>query len=137
MKYWIVAIATTCFVLLLPQKAETISIIDVPQDQIVLPVKPVASVSLIPALQRVCSCESTGRPDREPRQFNADGSVVHGKINQHDIGMCQINETYNGDDAKAHGWDIYTRDGNIKMANYLYETQGRTPWNWSKSCWAQ
>lgn len=94
-------------------------------------------VSLDPALLPICSCESVGVPNATPQQFNKDGSVKRGRINSHDIGMCQINETYHGAEAKKLGMDIYTTEGNIKFANYLYEHQGTKPWNWSKSCWGK
>lgn len=95
------------------------------------------TVELDPALHPVCSCESSYEGTRygQPRQFNPDGSVRRGRINSHDIGMCQINEDWNGDAAKKLGMDIYTTEGNIKYANYLYEHQGLKPWGWSKSCW--
>lgn len=85
----------------------------------------------------ICTCES-GKPQGsdQPEQFNLKtGKVLHGKQNPKDIGACQINEYWNGDDALAHGWDIYTLDGNIRMANWMYKHQGTKPWNWSKSCW--
>jgi hypothetical protein len=93
--------------------------------------------SLRPALVPICSCESAGRPDATPRQFNADGTVVKGKINPQDIGMCQINLKYHLSDATKMGLDLYTEQGNIKYANHLYDTQGTKPWNWSKKCWAK
>lgn len=49
--------------------------------------------------------------------------------------MCQINNDWNGKEATEMGDDIYTEDGNIRFANYLYETQGLEPWHWSKPCW--
>lgn len=70
-------------------------------------------------------------------QFNADGSVVHGDINPHDIGKYQINEDYNGELARSLGYDIYTERGNTLMALYLYKTRGTQPWNWSKNCWGK
>jgi hypothetical protein len=96
---------------------------------------PVLPVALLPAMRPICGCESAGSPTKTPIQFNPDGSVLHGKVNPHDIGMCQISETFNGATATAHGWDIYTTEGNIKMANWMYKNQGTAPWNWSKSCW--
>jgi len=92
---------------------------------------------LNPALVPICTCESgKSQGSNKPEQFNLKtGKVLHGKVNPKDIGMCQINEKWNGATALAHGWDIYTTDGNIRMANWLYKTQGTTPWNWSKSCW--
>lgn len=94
-------------------------------------------VELVEALKPVCSCESTGSPYNTPRQFNADGSVVRGKINRHDIGMCQINSDYHEEAAKKMGMDIYTEQGNIEYANYLYKHEGLKPWSWSRSCWSK
>lgn len=97
------------------------------------PVK--AQITLNPALKRVCACESTGNPNNEPRQFNADGSVLRGVENPLDIGMCQINLHYHQSDAEKMGVDLFTEQGNIEFANALYARQGLTPWNWSKKCW--
>jgi hypothetical protein len=98
-------------------------------------VVPAPQVQLNPALTRICGCESSGNPLLAPQQFKPDGTVFRGVINSHDIGMCQINEHWNGATATAHGWDIYTTEGNIKMANWMYKNQGLAPWGWSKSCW--
>lgn len=89
------------------------------------------------ALVPVCSCESTGVRDSIPRQYDSNGDVLRGKINHHDVGMCQINETYHLAEAQKLGMDIYTPAGNIQFANYLYEHQGTKPWNWSKGCWGE
>lgn len=94
-------------------------------------------VELVEALKPVCSCESTGSPFNTPRQFNPDGSVVRGRINPRDIGMCQINADYHEIAAKKMNMDIYTEEGNIRYANYLYEHQGLKPWSWSKPCWSK
>lgn len=69
-------------------------------------------------------------------QFNPDGSVHRGIINSHDVGIFQINETYHLQDSKRMGINIYTVEGNIAYARYLYKNQGTRPWNWSKeTCW--
>lgn len=91
--------------------------------------------TLNPTLKRICSCESNGSPNGEPRQFNSDGTVVTGKINPLDTGMCQINLKYHQATADRLGYDLFTEYGNISYATWLYKTQGTTPWNWSKSCW--
>lgn len=106
-------------------------------------VKPVAvkakeKIELLPALVPICACESTGKKTGKPTQFNSDGTVKRGKINPNDIGICQINtEPRNGHlvQSKKLGFDVYTEEGNIKYANWLYKKQGSTPWNWSKKCW--
>jgi len=94
------------------------------------------SVELYPALKRVCGCESAGDPNAEPQHYEADGVTVrYGRINSQDVGMCQINLYYHEATAIKMGLDLFNREDNIRYANYLYETQGLTPWNWSKKCW--
>lgn len=90
---------------------------------------------LYPALKRICSCESNGNPNGEPRQFNVDGSVLRGRINPADVGMCQINLKYHEAQAKSMNLDLFTAYGNATYANWLYEQDGDKPWNWSKKCW--
>lgn len=86
----------------------------------------------VPAiLKKISKCES------QDRQFNADGSIHRGEINPKDIGKYQINERWNGEEAKRLGFDIYTLEGNTKMALWLYKTRGTQPWNWSKNCWGK
>ena len=100
--------------------------------------EPPAPAVLNPTLIPVCSCESTGKKYGTPTQWDEDGNVLHGRINHNDIGMCQINvEPRNGNIQKSIelGFDVYTEQGNIKYANWLYEHAGLTPWNWSKGCW--
>ena len=101
-------------------------------------VKVKEKAKLLPALVPICSCESDGKKNGNPHQFNSDGTVKRGKINPKDIGMCQINtEPRNGHlaQAKKLGLDLFTEEGNIKYANWLYKREGTTPWNWSKKCW--
>lgn len=98
----------------------------------------VKKVELLPALVPICACESALRKDGKPTQFNPDGTVRRGKVNHNDIGMCQINiEPRNGHlaQAKKMGLDLFTEEGNIKYANWLYKQEGSSPWNWSKNCW--
>lgn len=92
------------------------------------PIQPIPAVN--DELKKIAWCESKNR------QFNADGSVHRGKINPQDVGKYQINEYYHLEESKRLGMDIYTLAGNTEYANYLYATQGNTPWNWSKECWA-
>lgn len=95
-----------------------------------LPVKPV----LNPAMRPVCGCESVGDPDKEPQHFDEDGSVLRGRQNPDDIGMCQLNAPTWQETAEEHGWDIYTPEGNVLMANWIYDTLGYEPWKYSKGC---
>lgn len=104
-------------------------------EKILKPVKEVPTPTLEPALERVCACESGGGV--APKQFDNQGNVIRGHYNPNDIGMCQINEYWWGDKAKELGFDIYTREGNIKMANWIYknDSRGIENWSWSKHCW--
>lgn len=86
-------------------------------------------------LKPICSCESTGYKDREPQHYDANGDVLRGKVNSDDIGMCQINLRWHGQEAKEMGIDLFSEEGNITFANWLFENEGTKPWNWSKPCW--
>lgn len=99
--------------------------------------EPETNLVLNPLLKPVCACESVGNRYGEPRQFNSDGTVIRGVINNQDIGMCQINLTYHGKAAEKMGIDLFTEQGNIRYANWLFEQSGYTPWNWSKPCWGK
>lgn len=87
-------------------------------------------------LYRILACES-GRGIGKPQQFNKDGTVLRGKINHSDVGAAQINEYYHLAESKRLGYDIYTLEGNIAYAKYLYDTQGSQPWSESESCWGK
>ena len=82
-----------------------------------------------PIMQRVAYCESRNR------QFDTDGSIFRGIVNNRDVGVFQINEKYHLSDSKKMGVNIYTVDGNLEYAQFLYKTQGTRPWNSSKPCW--
>lgn len=84
-----------------------------------------------PVLIEVARCES------EMRQFNKDGSVLRGRAVSDDIGVMQINEFFHGDTAKKMGMDIYTTEGNVAYAKYLYSKYGLKPWSASKPCWGK
>ncbi len=95
------------------------------------------SVALRSQLKPICGCESGGGPFNEPVQFNADGSVLQGRVNPLDTGMCQINKKYWLTEAISLGYDINTKEGNISMANVIYDRHGTQPWTASKSCWGK
>ena len=82
-----------------------------------------------PQLIVIAGCES------RYRQYNPDGSVFRGQINPNDIGVLQINLTYNGAEAQKLGYDIYTLQGNVAFAKYLYQQEGSQPWSSSEACW--
>lgn len=84
-----------------------------------------------PILVDIAWCESRFH------QYNNDGTVVRGITNKADIGIMQINEKYHSDEAIKLGWDIYTVEGNIKFAKYLYSKYNVQPWLSSAKCWSQ
>ena len=83
----------------------------------------------IPVLAKVAQCES------EFRQFDKNGDVLRGKVNQFDVGVMQINELYHLDRSKKKDMDIYTLQGNLEYARALYNDSGTAPWDSSKPCW--
>ena len=96
--------------------------------------KPILAPELVP----ICSCESSysGTKNDVPQQFEKDGKTVrYGRVEPDDRGMCQINRRIHAEAIKKMEVDIETEEGNITFANYLFETQGKKPWNWSKHCW--
>ena len=82
-----------------------------------------------PVLAEIARCES------EFRQFSSAGVVLRGRVNSADVGVMQINEKYHLKTAQELGMDIYSLEGNMKYARHLYETQGVSPWKYSKDCW--
>ncbi len=84
-----------------------------------------------PILAKVAWCES------RQRQYDKQGNVLRGEENSDDIGVMQINEMYHAKDAKEKGMDIYSFEGNLKFAKYLYEKKGTSPWSASRPCWGK
>lgn len=84
-----------------------------------------------PILVEIARCES------EFRHYGSDGNVLRGRVEPDDIGVMQINKFYHGDKAKEMGIDIYTIDGNIEFAKYLYKKYGNKPWSASAPCWSK
>lgn len=83
----------------------------------------------IPLMAEVSKCESRFR------QFEKDGSVFRGKINDRDVGAMQINEFYHAERAKKLGYNLHTLKGNMQYARLLYKEQGAQPWVSSSPCW--
>ncbi len=84
----------------------------------------------IPILAEVARCES-----RFVHADPATGKVLTGRVNSSDIGVMQINRTYHEEAAKQLGVDIFTLDGNMAYARYLYARYGTQPWRASSACW--
>jgi hypothetical protein len=83
-----------------------------------------------PLLVEVARCESTFR------HYTEDGKIVRGRINKSDIGVMQINTFYHGETAAKLKIDLYTLEGNVAYAKYLYSKYGAQPWSASSPCWS-
>ncbi|MCB9805639.1 hypothetical protein H6775_00600 [Candidatus Nomurabacteria bacterium] len=83
----------------------------------------------IPILADVAYCES------RYRQYDANGNVLRGVVNKADVGVMQINEKYHAATAVKLGYDLYSLEGNMAYARYLYSKQGTKPWVHSSACW--
>lgn len=84
-----------------------------------------------PIMIKVAWCESRNR------QFEKNGEVFRGIVNNDDVGVMQINTYYHEETAKKMGLDLMTLEGNIAYGKYLYEKEGTTPWDSSSACWAK
>lgn len=84
-----------------------------------------------PLLAEISRCESTFR------QYDSKGKVLRGKVNGDDVGVMQINTHYHGEDAEKLGFDIYSLDGNLGYAKWLYNKYGDKPWVHSSKCWVK
>lgn len=84
-----------------------------------------------PIMLQVANCES------RLRQFNSDGSVVHGTVHYADSGVFQINKSVHGPTAKKLGINLDTMEGNVQFARHLYEQEGTQPWASSRGCWGK
>ncbi|MDQ5950225.1 MAG: hypothetical protein QG585_167 [Patescibacteria group bacterium] len=82
-----------------------------------------------PILIEISKCESRFT------QLNKDGTVHRGRVNKNDLGAMQVNSYYHIDTAQKLGYDLYTLEGNLDYAEYLYKKEGTRPWNSSKPCW--
>jgi hypothetical protein len=77
----------------------------------------------------IAQCESS------LRQFEAPNHVLRGRQVESDVGIFQVNVEYHGSKAKEMGINLYTLDGNIQYAKYLYDRNGTKDWLASRRCW--
>lgn len=84
----------------------------------------------VPVLAEIAKCES------QMRQFDRNGNVIKNP-NSSAIGLMQIMSSIHSEYADKLGIDIYTVEGNLAYARYLYDEQGTVPWNSSKACWGK
>ncbi|MEI7463263.1 MAG: hypothetical protein WCK03_02590 [Candidatus Taylorbacteria bacterium] len=82
-----------------------------------------------PILVDIARCESSFR------QYDKAGNLVRGRVNNADVGVMQINETYHDKTAVKLGLDLHTLEGNVAYAKHLYNEQGAQPWVSSSPCW--
>lgn len=83
----------------------------------------------IPVMIEIARCES------KFRQFNSDGTALHGGGNGGMVGVFQIYDMVHRVPASALGFDITTLEGNMGYARHLYMQLGTNPWNSAQSCW--
>ena len=88
---------------------------------------------LLPALKPICGCESAGSPHKEPRHYEADGSVRRNPKTP-DWGYCQINDTTWKRTSQQLGFDYMTPNGNIVMSNIIFAVHGAAPWSATAAC---
>ena len=79
-------------------------------------------------LLSIAFCESTYT------QYDENDNILRGKVNSDDVGVFQVNEYYHLDTSKKMGYDIYTVEGNLNYAGYLYKKYGLQPWSASYPC---
>jgi len=84
-----------------------------------------------PILIEIARCESGFA------QYDANMSVIRGKVNDQDVGIMQINEKYHLEKSHSLGYDIYSVEGNLAYAKYMYEREGAQPWKASSPCWSK
>jgi hypothetical protein len=85
----------------------------------------------IPVMADIAWCESRFR------HLGTDGDIFRGKVNNSDIGVMQINTAYHAEGAEKLNIDLYSLEGNLAYAKYLYEKEGTKPWNSSRPCWGK
>lgn len=83
----------------------------------------------IPIMAEISWCES------KFRHFGKNGSVLRGEVVHTDIGVMQVNEFYHKKTAEKLGLDIFSIEGNVAYARYLFEKEGTQPWISSSKCW--
>lgn len=84
-----------------------------------------------PIMATIARCESRNR------HLGKDGTILRGIVNKSDIGVMQINTYYHGKVAEKMDIDLYSLDGNLAYAKFLYEKEGTVPWNSSRPCWGK
>ncbi len=84
-----------------------------------------------PVLAEIARCESGFV------HFTDSGKILRGRVDNNDVGLMQINERFHLAAAKKLGYDIYSIEGNMAYAKYIYEKDGAAPWYASSKCWGK
>jgi hypothetical protein len=84
-----------------------------------------------PVLIVIAKCESTFR------QWDTVTGQPLKNPNSSATGAMQLMASYHREPASNLGWDIDTLEGNLAYAEYLYDTEGVTPWDASRYCWGR
>jgi hypothetical protein len=83
----------------------------------------------MPAMIEIARCES------KFRHYTDGGSVLRGGAGGGMVGVFQFYEAVHAAGAASLGHNLTTLEGNLAYAKHVYDTQGTTPWNSSRSCW--
>lgn len=85
-------------------------------------------IELPTALQQVALCESGAK------HYDAKGRII--KSHTKDYGIFQINHIH-WDYALRQGYDVFSPNGNMAYALYLYRRNGLNDWLASRACWSK
>ena len=85
----------------------------------------------VPVMAEIARCES------RLRQFYGPDLPLAGGAGGNMIGVFQINAPVHAQYARGLGFDVYTLEGNLSYAKYLYENEGTRPWRSSQKCWGK
>ena len=88
---------------------------------------------------KIAGCESEGNAKSKGSQFNTKG-VMRKHVNKDgtvDIGKNMINDYHWEAKAVEMGFNIYTEEGNDKMAEWIFSQYGSSPWSASVKCWSK
>jgi hypothetical protein len=83
----------------------------------------------VPIMVEIARCESTFR------QFDPETGRPLKNPESSATGVLQLMASYHREPAKEMGYDIDTLEGNLAYGEMLYQEQGTTPWNASRTCW--
>ena len=77
-------------------------------------------------LKAIIACESNNR--------HVIGTLSEVGV---DVGKCQINTYWHGEEAESMGLNLFDPADNMEYCLYLFESEGVKPWRSSQVCWQQ